>query len=428
MFGNKRDGVARKDEMYKSENMRTAPDKAACVLETGRLDVTYSSDGDLPIFGFGERNNPRRSFLFVSHVLGRHIPVSPAVMRAAFTRMADTIPADLPGPVVMTGMAETAVGLGAGVHDAWIARTGREDAVFVSTTRAQLGGPLLTTFREEHSHASDHLVHLPQHPVDLEMLRCAQTLVMVDDEASSGDTFRNLAAGLVNAGLDRIAHVHTAVLTDWSGPAGDRLLPHRPDIAVTRGALVRGSYRWTPAPMAPVRTLPDADLLRQGAVRPIRRDDDGRLGRSIRSACAMPKGLCEAIGPKPARILVIGTGEHVWEPFLLAEALEQLGHDVRFGSTTRSPILPGHAILRGYVFRDHEGLGITNYLYNVDPNSVDRVILCVDTALTAIDSALLAALGSDVVEGAVFHDRRDLAELTRNVAPATKFVLEAAGQ
>ena len=399
---------------------------ASCVLETGRLDVAFGAVCDTPLFGFGERNNPRRSFLFVSRVLGRHIPVSPAKMRTAFTRLADTIPADLPGPVVMTGMAETAVGLGAGVHDAWIAQTGRTDTVFLSTTRARLDGPLLTTFREEHSHASDHLVHLPQHRADLDMLRTARSLVMVDDEASSGETFRNLAAALVGTGLDRIAHVHTVVLTDWSSPAGNNLLPDRPEITVTRGALVQGKYRWTPKTGAPVRRLPDADLLRQGAFRPIRRDDDGRLGRSVRSAPEIPASLCEAIGTTPARLLVIGTGEHVWEPFLLAEALEQLGHDVRFGATTRSPILPGHAILRGYVFRDHEGLGITNYLYNVDPVSADRIILCVDTDLTAIDPALLAALDADMVVGNVFHHRSDLSALMRGVAPATGFVLKDA--
>ncbi len=37
-------------------------------------------------------------------------------------------------------------------------------------------------------------------------------------------------------------------------------------------------------------------------------------------------------------ILVLGTGEFVWEPFLLAERLEAAGAQVVFSSTTRSPI------------------------------------------------------------------------------------------
>lgn len=399
-----------------------------CLLETGRLEVSWCqkhapSDADNPpIFGFGERINPRRAFLFVSRVLGRHIPVPPALMRAAFSELAETIPADLPGPVVMTGMAETAVGLGAGVHDAWIARTKRDDTVFLSTTRARLKGSLLATFREEHSHASDHLVHLPQHPADLDRLRAARSLVMVDDEASSGDTFRNLAAGLLAAGLDHIRHIHTAVLTDWSGALGDRVTTDRPCIAVTRGALLQGRYQWTPKSNAPVRTLPDSDHLRAGVVRPIHRDDDGRLGRSTASSRTLPKALTDALTGGPLKLLVIGTGEHVWEPFLLAEALENLGHQVRFGATTRSPILPGHAIKRGYRFRDHEGLGITNYLYNVDPDTADRVILCVDTTVSAIDPALLLALRADVVEGQQFYDRQTLKALTRDASPAVSFV------
>ena len=66
--------------------------------------------------GFADTVNPKRAFLFVSKVLGRHIPVSPSIMRHAFTDLAELVPDDLPEPVLVIGMAETAVGLGAGVH------------------------------------------------------------------------------------------------------------------------------------------------------------------------------------------------------------------------------------------------------------------------------------------------------------------------
>lgn len=401
-----------------TETSAPAQIRLSATLGAGRLDVTCDGDAE-PLFRLAERNNPRRAFLFVSTVLGRHIPVAPATMRAAFTALADTVPADLPGPVVFTGMAETAVGLGAGVHDAWLTQTGRADGLFLSTTRARMG-PVLATFREEHSHASDHLVHLPQHAADADLLRRARSLVMVDDEASSGDTFRNLAAGLLAAGLDGIDHIHTAVLTDWSGPRGDTVAGARAGITVTRGALVRGTYRWTPAPDAPVRHLPDADVLRQGAVVPLHRSDDGRRGRSVRSRVDTPDALTQAVGPLPQRVLVLGTGEHVWEPFLMAEALEGAGHSVLFGATTRSPILPGHGIRRGLAFRDHEGLGIGNYLYNVDPGDFDRIVLCVDTALRAVDPRLIAALGCDVVVGTALHPRDRVADA--DVVPAKAFV------
>nr|WP_244541513.1 TRSP domain-containing protein [Rhizobium tibeticum] len=60
------------------------------------------------------------------------------------------------------------------------------------------------------------------------------------------------------------------------------------------------------------------------------------------------------------RILVLGTSEHVWEPFQLAEHLEKAGADVRFSAVTRSPLAVGHSIERALAFSDNYGLGIAN--------------------------------------------------------------------
>jgi len=404
--------------------------RTRCALQAGTLSVRYridrrlGDDEDRPPFGFAERNNPRRAFLFVSTVLGRHVPVSPSRMRAAFTALADDIPADLPGPVLMTGMAETAVGLGAGVHDAYLARTGRRDVLYLSSTRATLPAQLLAGFDETHSHASAHRLYRPQHAEDAQRLMVTRSLVMVDDEASSGATFAHLAAALIQAGLVHLVHVHTAVLTDWSGPLRLPAMPDGQAPAVSRSALLRGSYTWTQAVDAPIRTLPDADHQREGRVCPLARDDDARLGRSVRSRPGAPEALVRLLDADPGQVLVLGTGEHVWEPFLVAEALERAGHAVRFSATTRSPILPGHAIRRGYAFGDHEGLGITNYLYNVDPDDYAHIVLCVDTALEAVDPGLIAALQAHVIVGVTFHAHAALASLCRSAPPIRAFVAD----
>lgn len=67
-------------------------------LEQGTLNLTIESGTHAPdeLFGFAQRRNPKRAFLFVSKVLGRHIPVSPAVMRNATDTLAAQIPRDLP--------------------------------------------------------------------------------------------------------------------------------------------------------------------------------------------------------------------------------------------------------------------------------------------------------------------------------------------
>ncbi len=74
-------------------------------LSCGRIEVS-SEETDYPLtdlFDIAERRNPKRAFLFVSKVLGRHIPVSPLVMRNVYTQLAEKFPGTLDGPVVLSG-------------------------------------------------------------------------------------------------------------------------------------------------------------------------------------------------------------------------------------------------------------------------------------------------------------------------------------
>ena len=127
-------------------------------LSSGELRVFHhGEENELhALFDIAERRNPKRAFLFVSHVLGRHIPVSPATMRAVYQRLAVSFPADLAGPVLFVGMAETAVGLGAGVFDELRKRVDR--AIYLTSTRHPQEAELLCEFKEAHSHATDHLI------------------------------------------------------------------------------------------------------------------------------------------------------------------------------------------------------------------------------------------------------------------------------
>jgi hypothetical protein len=93
------------------------------------------------------------------------------------------------------------------------------------------------------------------------------------------------------------------------------------------------------------------------------------------------------------RILVLGAGEYVLPPFFLAEALEKAGASVRFSAITRSPISVGHAIQSAFAFQDNYGLGIANFLYNVDPTAYDRIVLCAETPRASIDPRLVRFLG-----------------------------------
>ena len=122
-------------------------------------------------------------------------------------------------------------------------------------------------------------------------------------------------------------------------------------------------------------------------------NDWGRLGTR-----AVADTLAPGLSIEPGqRVLVLGTGEFVWKPFLLAERLERAGVDVHFSSTTRSPIALGHSIEHALSFSDNYGLGIVNFLYNVAPGQFDRALICTETDALAVPSSLIEALGAEVI-------------------------------
>jgi len=353
-------------------------------LSTGTITVEVERSAVPPdeLFGFAERHNPKRSFLFVSKVLGRHVPATPAAMNAGYRALASALPPDLPGPVLVTGMAETAIGIGAGVHRELAA--GRDDVVYLCTTRHRMAAPVLCEFLEEHSHATDQTVHWPVDPATRALVRDARTLVMVDDEASTGKTFANLHRALVAAGLGHIEKVFLVTLTDWSGGrAAEAIGPGTESVA-----LLSGRYSWTPRPGAEPPRMRPVPAPRALPPQAPRQDLDwGRLG------VTRHEGYLDAGDIRGERVLVVGTGEHVWQPFLLAERLERAGNEVRVSAVTRSPIADGHAIASGIAFSDNYGIGVTNFLYNVDPAAYDRIVLCIETGEGTVDPVLLGWLG-----------------------------------
>jgi len=354
-------------------------------LTSGTLSVTPTGSS-IPfddLFDVAERRNPKRAFLFVSKVLGRHIPVSPATMRDVYRQLAVQFPTSLPGPVLFVGMAETAVGLGAGVFDEL--RHQMTDAVYLSSTRHPVNGELLCEFKEDHSHATDHLLYFPDDRELRRRVQEARTLVLIDDEATTGNTFINLLAALRDdAGLNAIEQVITVTLTDWSGDAIAKTCP----LPVTTVSLARGDWHWEKNPDAPIPVMPAVNVTARGSVPVIGRQNWGRLGMSA-PAGDLGQHIIASQGEK---ILVLGTSEFIWEPFLLAERLEQQGAKVKYSSTTRSPIATGFAIQSAIAFSDNYGLGIPNYVYNVAHQHFDRILLCSETPADSLDTVLMDAL------------------------------------
>lgn len=422
-------------------------------LPRGTLDLTYQmNDVSGPaglskpyelddLLGFAQRINPKRAFLFVSKVLGRHIPVAPSTMRRAFTDLANLLPDPtgsnkLPEPILVIGMAETAVGLSAGVHQAL--QTRYPNALLLNSTRhAQdnTNSTLLTTFSEDHSHASSHLIYQSSDPAVQEQLLASKTLIMVDDEASTGNTCVNVVTALREAGLTELEQVHLTTLVDWSldeaaidkaavkTKTKDNMASRLPGVEFDRHHLLSGRWQWRDAPNPEPITMPNVATTAAGS-QPILAT--GHWGRA--PTLDSHQGFAEYLvqfqqaycthfqlkdwqdRPLPTRILVLGSNEFVWWPFLLAEYLEkqtsdksQHGQDgkndqndpydmgdikpsVKFSALTRSPIALGGAISHMLSFEDNYGLGMTNFVYNVDPEAWDLIVLCVETPADSVDT------------------------------------------
>jgi hypothetical protein len=347
-------------------------------LPTGTLELSVAASA-FPLdelVGFAARANNKRGFLFLSKVLGKHWPVAPSMMRTIHAQMAADVP-QVAGPVVFIAMAETAIGLGQGVFEAWLrAHPGRE-ALFIHTTRYHVGEVPIVEFAEAHSHAPRQFLHMPPEQHQRALLLGAKTLVLVDDEASTGNTFLNLASACreLNPGIER---VHLAAITNFMGADATAALRERFGVATSMAATLNGEYQFIPGELAAEgasaqRFDPAADRGASGAF--------GRFG--LTAPLSVPLELADRLAAQVQageRVLVLGTGEFMHPAYLLGSALEQRGIAVAVQSTTRSPILKWGAVSAALAFPDNYGEGVTNFLYNVTPGQYDHVFICHETA------------------------------------------------
>lgn len=397
-------------------------------LPTGTLDIkVFNTSMPLAeICGFAARQNPKRGFLFVSKVLGKHIPVRPSKVREVHTRLAAQIPADLPGPVVVIGMAETAICLGNGVFDEYVRLSGRKDVMFTQSTRYRLDKPVAIEFLEEHSHAADHIIYEPEDPALKEMFFNARSLVLIDDEASTGKTFVNLVKNMTSI-MPRVERVVTGVITDWRGPKRTAETLAAISVPASTIAILHGEYQFTASPDLKLIEMPKVTGSNQ-ARDEILPGNFGRLGlpagyyednadaqrciEAMVAHSANPLSRFCGLGQHGEKLLVLGTGEFAYPPFLLAEALELAGFNVFYQSSTRSPIMTGLAIACRIEHTDNYGDGIVNFLYNARREDYDRVIVCHETPRGSVDQALVDALGAETLEFSYEKIEDDSADLS----------------
>lgn len=411
-------------------------------IHSGRSTAGISLDD---LVGLAIRRNPRRAHLLVSTVLGKHVPTDPRLVYAAgrllgclaadelagttgvavAARAADVaglltravaaepgaaarllaavdalpdVAGATPAGTVVVGYAETATALGHCVGAALAVPS------LHSTRRPVAAVAPAAGFAEEHSHAREHLL-LPEDPT---FLSAADTVVLVDDEISTGRTALNtiealhadrprgryLVAALIDlrTGADREIFAETAtrlgtridVVTLATGeitlPAGildeaARLVAEVAPRDVPGGAPPEPG---APAALTAVGAAPVSEgasarpaQVTRSATWPTHVRDGGRHGFLPAHEAPLVTAAREAaavVGQSLVgeRVLVLGFEELMYAPLRLAQALAErvdagdvpAGTAVRFSTTTRSPVLavddPGYAIRTTVTFPSHD--------------------------------------------------------------------------
>ncbi|MCF7970228.1 MAG: phosphoribosyltransferase family protein [Methylococcaceae bacterium] len=345
---------------------------------------------------YAARQNPKRGFMFVSKLLAKYWPSQPAEMLRMHQYLAQALAQSIVGSSVFIGMAEAAAGLGQGVYEAYLEQTDQSEHLFIHTSRYFLNAVQALDFQEQHSHASQFYLYVPYERNLKNTFLYAQTLVLIDDEITTGTTFVNLITAYkkVNPQVQRVLIVcivsvinaqRQTQMQQLTGVEVKFINALSAQIDFKRDA----DYQYTQVPNVNSKLECKRQNLSLKA---------GRLG--IHGKMAWDKTALLTLiqtWQSGAKVLVLGTGEFVHLAFLIAYYLEQHGWDVKVQSTARSPLLKGEAIREKIVLQDNYADNIPNYLYNVRVGQYDRIIICHETPLCASLTQFAQRLNADLL-------------------------------
>ncbi|MEZ2718212.1 phosphoribosyltransferase family protein [Niallia circulans] len=401
------------------------------IIDHLQMDINVEENPfQLPIedfFKMAARINKRRAFLFVSKLLGKHLPIEPKkglltgfMLAARYEEIMtgkhspqrerlleiyhDTslpfvdkpfIQKEVSNPIII-GFAETATALGHSFFQAF------KQASFFHTTREKINGldPIIS-FEEEHSHATSHRCYVKK-----DILDNNREIILVDDELTTGKTAINIIRDL-HRKHPRDKYTLVSIL-DWRSNKWQlemKALEEELQITVHSVCLLKGCFELVgeqinlPPIMESLVTNdgnPSVEYISlenyvKARIIPListnlagERNEFQYLKDTGRFGIYTEEGTDEWIKQaakvlKKKRVgtsLCVGTGEFMYIPMKLASFM---GEDISYQSTTRSPIYPNdeehYGAQTAYCFANPKDLEIVNYLYNIKPNQYDDIFL-----------------------------------------------------
>ncbi|RVT65477.1 phosphoribosyltransferase family protein [Niallia taxi] len=378
------------------------------------------------LFQMAARINKKRSFLFVSKLLGKHIPIKPQLglwtgfalaaryeelktgavssnkeilLEAYYDNIASfrdepIIAKEIANPIII-GFAETATALGHSFYRAF------SHASFFHTTREVVDGmDSIISFEEEHSHATSHRCY-----IDATMLDTQREVILVDDELTTGNTAINIIRD-IQAKYPRTEYTVVSIL-DWRSKENEaklKSLQQELGITVRCVSLLKGVFQLdgvlqnicdeqeaTGISTNKVETeyislneftkdnlLPFSSrtMLGERNQNPYL-ENTGRFGLNS-SEIGWVKEAASFLTQKRIgnQTLSIGTGEFMYIPMKIASLM---GDGVYYQSSTRSPIYPYNEHFYGAKtaihFLNPEDTSIDHYLYNLTEYPYDDIFI-----------------------------------------------------
>ncbi|OQY09015.1 MAG: hypothetical protein B6I28_03740 [Fusobacteriia bacterium 4572_132] len=364
------------------------------------------------LFGMAARINKKRSFLFVSKVLGKHIPVSPfkvmymgRVLGELYANkeykmemkslkktvsfeiedvkkelLKDKI--DLPENNIFIGFAETATALGHSVFETF------KNAKYIHTTRENINEEPIFDFKEEHSHATDHKV-FSQNKAFFEN---ENQIVLVDDEITTGKTVLNIIKEIQKKYPRQSYSILT--LLDWRTEEHKKKyieMANKLGIKINVYSLISGNVKVEGKADIKKDNVDFYNVEEKVEINEYYFDDlfptiyknyieftgrfgiDSKINKKIED---VSKKVAEKIDGKERKKLVLGVGEFMFLPLKIASFMNG---EVYFHSTTRSPILAkkkcDYAIQSKFVMYNIYNSTVKEFLYNIPEDYYDSVYI-----------------------------------------------------
>lgn len=394
------------------------------------------------LFTMSARENKNRDFLFVSKVIGKHIPMIPDILNVIggilarlwineregsldyptnelinalisldashvisdlgldcgekiaefpnaqinMSNIHDILkaPIELKNKTLFIGFAETATGLAQAVFQNF------SNASYIHTTREKITSlePALF-FNEEHSHAVEHLIF----PYENNFFNKFEDIVLIDDELTTGKSALNLIRCLPAKSFGILS------ILDWRDADSYKMFQDEKSIDVRVCSLLKGDIKCSKS-----KDIISDDIIVPSSDAPLIPSTNhvfdiadgiegynkatGRFGLNSQDNAKVfseIKSISEVLKKErtTGNCLCIGTGEFIYLPCSISALL---GENVYFHSTTRSPVhargISSYGNKNKVAFQSPEDDTITNYLYNIPSSFYEQVFFFSEKPLT----------------------------------------------